>query len=414
MATAPQGTTDQQLNTNIEVAALSIIRILNAPNPAGDTLDFIKDQVRHSLSPAQATDPSSALSADVLAITSAVVAQVYGIDLNIRNREASQTAATGADTKEEAKGFFDGLGRTPFDRRASPSGVAGFYGGSSNYSGLSGSVWRPETGIAGLTAQNFASTPFASAGLDLGTTKFLAAQGFNATTILNAAHDATALGLGTKDKPTLKAFAGLDQIDPSGRQQRNSTFARYDQWLKDHKGEIDQLQAGIAAAEDPAQRKALADQLAALRASGWKQSGGQAVDDRPAIKDNPAAKAHLGTIKGKIEQINGAHLKQSHEMGKDAARDLDDARKAQTASTGAAASAHVNRTTQNKSSEDVAGESFANFGLPPEPAKPTTAAPVAASATDPDKDASSETSTPPSTTTPTAPARPQAAKPPTP
>lgn len=414
MAKAPQGTTDQQLNTNIEVAALSIIRILNAPNPAGDTLDFIKDQVRHSLSPAQASDPGSALSADVLAITSAVVAQVYGIDLNIRNREASQTAATGADTKEEAKGFFDGLGRTPFDRRASPSGVAGFYGGSSNYSGLSGSVWRPETGIAGLTAQNFASTPFASAGLDLGTTKFLAAQGFNATTILNAAHDATALGLGTKDKPTLKAFAGLDQIDPSGRQQRNSAFARYDQWLKDHKGEIDQLQAGIAAAEDPAQRKALADQLAALRASGWKQSGGQAVDDRPALKDNPAAKAHLGTIKGKIEQINGANLGVDQKIGTEAARRIDDSTAAAPAKSCAEASAHINRTTQKMSSEEVAGESFANFGLPPEPAKPAATSQPEASATDPDKDASSETPTPPSTTMPTARTKTQAAKPPSP
>lgn len=88
-------------------------------------------------------------------------------------------------------GFFDNQGRNPFDRMIAGNRIAGFAGGSTNYTGIAGIVDDPKK----LTPENFSSSPFMKAGLDLKTTLDLALQGFGPQAILHAAALSRALGI---------------------------------------------------------------------------------------------------------------------------------------------------------------------------------------------------------------------------
>lgn len=361
-----QGAIEQKLNANIEVAALAIIRILKEPSPSDDLLDRIKGQVRQGLSPEQAKDPYSVLSSDVLARTSAVVAQVYGVDLQLRGREADAFGAGADAAKDDAKGsFFDALGRTPFDRRMSPSGVAGFYSGTSGYAGLSGSTWRPETGIAGLNPQNFASTPFAAAGLDLGTTKYLAAQGFSTTNIIHAAQDAKALGFDPKNKRMATDLATIDKHDPNARE-----FNRNAQDLRKKLSEdssYQDLKKQLTETTDPAERRAIQEKMWKVENEHRKISG---VDHDIDNTKDPRVKAAKKRV---IDQVITDQRDKRYKIGNDAAADMDDAQKAQNAARGAAVTRSAKdsaaRTTVAQNSADADSVFGAATTAPEKPAE---------------------------------------------
>jgi len=97
---------------------------------------------------------------------------------------------------EMAKAFYDELGRTPLDRLVVGNKIAGFYSGTTVYSGLAGTHYDPSRGMSSLTPQNFDSSPFKAMGLDYATTTRLALEGFSPHAILAAANLTLQLGIG--------------------------------------------------------------------------------------------------------------------------------------------------------------------------------------------------------------------------
>ena len=121
----------------------------------------------------------------------------------------------GADSSAGGGSFFarNAFGQTPWEQRSGAAGYGGTIRNSSVYNSLSGS-WNSSMGGAGLNNTNFGGTPFAAAGLNLGVTQSLFAQGYNQANILSAANNAAVLGLDHNNKIAMEHMAGIDKYDP--------------------------------------------------------------------------------------------------------------------------------------------------------------------------------------------------------
>jgi hypothetical protein len=186
---------DPQTDANLHAAILSVGRLLQIGSMAESIVDHIKDRMRSTLSPAQRHDPTSIYTTQVLGLVTDYVRETYGID-KPANIHGPVTGIVAHAAGEPA--FFDALGRTPYDRMVAGNRLAGFYSGSTIYSGLAGTTYDPARGLSSLTPQNFDSSPFKAAGLDYTTTRMLAAQGFGPQAIIAAASLTGSLGIDVK------------------------------------------------------------------------------------------------------------------------------------------------------------------------------------------------------------------------
>lgn len=142
---------------------------------------------------------SRALQASVTAtgLPSAEMCQVVAAELckTVPPEHLRNSRGHSGSHLEMAKAFYDELGRTPLDRLIVGNRIAGFYSGTTVYSGLAGTHFDPSRGISSLTPQNFDSSPFKAMGLDYATTTRLALEGFSPHAILAAANLTRQLGI---------------------------------------------------------------------------------------------------------------------------------------------------------------------------------------------------------------------------
>lgn len=160
------------------------------------------------------------------------------------------------------------------------------------------------------TANNFAGSPFAAAGLDFGTFSYLRGQDrtLTAQNILNAANDAAALGFGARDRAAMLDHAIIDRHDPKAR-VTNKTLQDYQKGI-----EGDEELAGLfdrrkhaKTAED---RKAIDDEIAARRARFESGSGlsERLGDKQVPAKANAAIRRRKTAIERRAEQNYGNRI----------------------------------------------------------------------------------------------------------
>lgn len=156
-----------------------------------DRIGVLADQIYRGLPPDMQAKVvgTGSLSAEVSLAVAAEVQRTVATE-NLRNPPVQPGHLPGAAT-----GFYDEAGRTPLDRLIAGNRIAGFYSGSTTYSGLAGTTFDPSRGLSSLTPQNFTSSEFARAGLDYSTTMLLGSQGFGPQAILLAANLTRDLGI---------------------------------------------------------------------------------------------------------------------------------------------------------------------------------------------------------------------------
>ncbi len=358
---------DPRAEAGIELALRSIGHILHLGEMQETVLDHLKARLRGALAQRRRSDPGAILTPEIIAIATGYIKETYGID-QPRNIHAAPAGpdARAADAGEGA--FFDRLGRNPFDRMVAGNGIAGFYGGSTNYSGLAGATYDPSRGIATLTAQNFGSSPFAAAGLDLPTTRYLAAQGFSSAQIIHAGQDAAALGFSPRDREHVRAFAVLDRVDPSGRPERNAAYAKYSEWLKQNKDQIKALQDAVDNAPDEAARKAAIEARDKFVKGGQDQTGVTAVGDRIDQAPTPPG-MQPGAGRGAHDTVlNGLHQKQlgvGLDVGIEAHRGQGDAPVAAETEAGAQVKAQNDEAAKTLGSEEGTAGLIADLDIAP-------------------------------------------------
>lgn len=116
-------------------------------------------------------------------------------------------------------------------------------------------------------------SPLAVAGLSYDTVKWLASDGFSSDHIMHAAQDAATLGFSPRDRGTVRDFAVLDRVDPSGRADRNAAYAKYAEWLKQNKDQINALQEAVENATTEKARKLAIAARDRLIKNGQRQTG---------------------------------------------------------------------------------------------------------------------------------------------
>lgn len=300
----------------------TIINVLGERMPG--QLDAVAADASRILGRMNGEEVRKAASND-MSVAQGMVTQMIGQD-PVLARLLRDTVKTGLGDS-----FYDGQLRSPFDRMTAPGGVAGFYSGTTSYAGLSGATYDSSKGVSSLSADNFSSSPFAGTGLtaaDIPFIRALAADGFSTTNIVNAARDAAALGFSPRDRGTVRDFAVLDRVDPSGRADRNAAYAKYAEWVRQNKEQIKSLQDAVDNAKSEEERKAAIAARDKFIKGGQDQTGVTAVGDRidaaptpPGMKPGEGRGAHDDII-GKITQKQ-AGLRA--EIGNDAAMGQDDA-----------------------------------------------------------------------------------------
>jgi hypothetical protein len=154
--------------------------------------------------------------------------------------------------------------------------------GKTGYQALGNSDPR---GLQSVTANTFAGSSFAAAGLDFGMVSYLRSQdrSFTAQNVLNAANDAKALGFGPKDRAAMFDHTTIERYDPKAR-TTNKALQDYQERVEGD-DELCDLHDKAKHAKTPEERKAVQEQIAEKRARHAKETG---LNERIADPENPA------------------------------------------------------------------------------------------------------------------------------
>lgn len=373
--------------SQIEVLLLSLANI-HKVGMDGATKEFLMDLMATKLTPDQrAGRVSIYLDASVVTQAESLVKDAFGFDRPRNIYDASYDPAKegrlGAGKDEDGIGSLvnlDAFGRTRRDRAAGGRVNDDGRMSSTGYAGLSGTTWKPESGISGLTAQNFDSSPFKVAGLDLATTQYLSRQGFTQTQILGAAQDAKILGLNPTDRAIAKDLATIEKGDKKAKEFVSKTKKLKDRLADDETYQelLDQRKE----TSDPAEQKRLDDAIKKREAELKKESG--VTDHIANVKDPIVKKAEERVVDEVVQDARDANKELRAKVGLDNARDwsqLQTDAKADTADKGRPLD--TTRKSKDKAARaDVAIDLGADLGVESKPeelnVKPDAAVQVAA------------------------------------
>lgn len=214
---------------------------------------------------------SAAVNPDLLAsLSSLSLGAVYGgmspEQVRALNAQRANQSDASAGVTGDAAQSANNLLR--FAALRDPSaGSEGAARGGGSYGGLpsgSSTQWNPSSGIGAVTAQNFASTPFAAAGLTFGTFQYVAANvpGASVQNIINGATDARTLGF-NGNRRVDAAMTTLDRDDPQNRRQNMRVLQDNDRRLRGD-AELRDLATQLRAADGDADRqRQIREQIAA-------------------------------------------------------------------------------------------------------------------------------------------------------
>lgn len=269
------------------------------------------------------------------------------------------------------------LRRAGFDDAS--AGSEGIARGRNGYSALpSGNSvrWEPSSGIGGITAGNFSSTPFAAAGMNFGTFQYLAATvpGASQQNILHAAQDSTRFAGGPNDRPALRDFGILDRDDGARRGERNRLFDQLRRTAQND-AQLRALAQQYHAATDPQIRAQILAQIDARGQELRERTGvGNHQRGAPTPLTNTAIGNRAGNIVRRSVGINQEYV-QRNGAGLEAQITTDTAARRQTETGTAPQLQQVNREERSlsnrRTAENISSAADDVLGAAP-PARPET------------------------------------------
>lgn len=404
-----------------EVAAENLIRttaqVFSKGGPTGDLNALVKRNVGEVI---RSGSVAGNVIGDIITTVESAKGGKDKFDWNSANLEEKKAYLISHGLSLASLGLGGGLaaqGRDGSKSEGSASGVAGG-GNSAQYSTLK-TAWDPATGGVGLSKNNFASSPFPAAHLDLPTAKALLAQGFNPRQVVQAGNDTHALGL--NPKVDAAPIARLNRDAPAFMPKAKEVKHDADDIVASE-GKIVENDYRIAEMRRKGDNKG-ADTLEAhnkvLRQKQDTQKGTYATHQKAAIAVAPAARrGDATTVIHHIDDQMQHNLQLIHQRGRPAteARHNAEAHPTQTGhptvtaastvtppqpqSVAAASSTQtaLGATTKPKTQQQANNDLLADAGLPiPKSDAPSRAPPPAASVAanaKPQQTASSSTPTP--------------------